>query len=123
LHYSHAVGGVCCLRCHCKAAPPASKAARRWKPPPRPAPPPPPKEDSYAWLVNRIYERLHAMTDTVIPYADGTGRILAGCPVCGTGSLTLQLLDRPPRFRFQSSRGDDVCSDGCAAEYVYEALA
>lgn len=59
---------------------------------------------------------------TVFPFADGTGRIAAYCPACHTGTLIVQLLDHPPRYRFRSGDTLDQCSAGCPADRIHEAL-
>ena len=59
----------------------------------------------------------------MLPFADGTGRVIAGCPVCKSGTMLVQFLDRPPRCDSIRKRGDDVCSTGCSIDRIEEALA
>jgi hypothetical protein len=69
LHFSHAAGGVCCERCHCNAAPPASREVLNYRPA---KPPPRPRPTAYARLVKRAYAALGRVGDV---YSLGGGRV------------------------------------------------
>jgi hypothetical protein len=44
----------------------------------------------------------------------------AYCPACGTGTLSIQFLDGPPRLRIgtRTDRPDDQCSHGCPVDQI-----
>jgi hypothetical protein len=114
LHHSTAAGGVCCERCHCAAAPPASLEARRYRH--RPPTVKPPGRTPYQRLHDRVWRAL-AGAGEVFPACDGTGRMAGWCPVCRTGVLVVQLIDvDPPRWRTEG------CSAGCTFELIEDVL-
>jgi hypothetical protein len=80
--------------------------AVRLKSPPRRRP------DAYERLHARIWRRLELEGD-VFPACDGTRRIAGFCPVCGTGTISFQLIATdPPRVRISE------CSDGCHEDWI-----
>src|SRR5437660_12648122 len=113
LHYSHAVAGVSCEDCYCRAASPISREARRWRPlkvkveRPRPS--------RYAQLYEDVYAAMQraggAATGQrwcVFGIGSGRGRLSGWCPACGTGVLGVQIVSAdPPDVR------TDGCDNGC----------
>jgi hypothetical protein len=120
-HYSCAAGAVCCERCHFNAAPPASREVHRWRPPVDERLVVEGKGATYAEQVKTIWERLEETTRMPV-FVIERGRLAAYCPVCRTGTLTIQFLDSPPRWRAESQFGFDFCSDGCSTARIAEAL-
>jgi hypothetical protein len=111
LHHSAAARAVVCERCHCQAAPQTTAAAWRYRPP-RPTRPPNPSR--YAQLHTRVWNRL-ALEGSVLIL--DVGHIVATCPVCGAGLISVRFLNTdPPRIR---TRG---CTDGCTDQLVLEQL-
>jgi hypothetical protein len=48
--------------------------------------------------------------------------MICRCPACGVGTVLIQCLDRPPRYRFSARGLLNQCSAGCPAERISEAL-
>ena len=78
-------------------------------------------EGSYAWLVRRVWRRIEDRTGLPPVYLT-RDRIGGYCPTRCGGIVAVQFLDNPPRMRFESLRGEDVCSTGCPAARINEAL-
>lgn len=122
LHYSHAAGGVCCVRCHCRAAPPVSLSALAYRPPP---PPPRPKPTRYARLVERVWGALeraghevHGGTYNVFGGGDPKLPLMGWCPVCHQGTVAVFVLHTdPPKIRL-----NEGCTGGCTPDEVARAL-
>jgi hypothetical protein len=109
LHHSTAAGRVCCERCHCDAAPPATAVVARPAPryrPPRPA--------AYTRVVYRVWEALAAEGRVFYPVP---GQLVGWCPACHLGTVTIHIIDGdPPRVRLRP------CSDGCTEALIAKAL-
>ena len=112
LHYGVCLGGVCCERCYCRAAPPISREARRWRP--QKSPVRRPKPDGYARLVDRVYAALGRVGEV---YSLGGGQFAGYCPLCCEGTVLIRLIaGDPPFLRY------DGCDAGCDAEQVARRL-
>ena len=135
--FSDAAGERCCLTCHCRASDAARPAGERAKTraairrhqaakrrvKPRKAV----EETAYAQLVRKVCDRLEALTGMrPSPGLDGTGTVGAYCPTGCGGLLVVRFIDgRPPQARVNAGFPDftpDVCSRGCPAEEIFEAM-
>lgn len=117
-HFSHAVGDVCCERCHCAASPPISLAARRYKPPP---PPPRLKLSAFQAYHARVWDRLELLTDSPI-FLMGVGCVACYCPRCLDGTMVVQFRDAERPLIVISSDGREGCSLGCTEHEIAEVL-
>ena len=122
VHWSEAARLWLCEGCYCR-----TPGARFVATPGRAVklpPPPPTRPSPFARLHSRVYGALDRAAREagcgkfcVFGVGDPDLPLTGYCPVCGTGTVAIRLLDTdPPRMRTEG------CSDGCSADLIAGAI-